>query len=171
MEKPRQGDYSEYFGRYISKVGEDIFTKLEKTYGAWHLHFPRVNEENSLLSYADGKWNVRQVLQHIIDTEQVMAYRALRIARGDETPLPSFSQDNFAANDFSNEMGWQSIVERYQAQRPATINLMRSFPDKIIHNAGEASKTRVSVSALCHIIAGHDAHHLEVFEKHYLPLL
>jgi hypothetical protein len=120
--------------------------------------------------YEVGKWQVPVILQHLIDTERIMAYRALRFARRDTTPLPGFDQDQYAANTLDTNRGVTTLVEELKLVRVSSIYLFDSFDEETLRLTGTANGKEISVAALAYIIAGHQAHHLRVIEERYLPL-
>lgn len=120
--------------------------------------------------YEPGKWTTRDIFQHILDTERVMSYRAMRFARKDRTPLPSFEENMFAANALANRRPLVEIIEELKLVRLATQMLFRSFDDSVIHEAGQVMSNEISVLALGFIICGHQAHHLNVVRERYMHL-
>lgn len=120
--------------------------------------------------YAPDKWRVPVILQHIIDTERIMAYRALRFARHDATPLPGYDQDEYAARTLSTTRTVAELLEELKLIRVSSILLFDSFTDEDHRQTGTANSYQISVAALKYIIAGHQAHHLRIIEERYLPL-
>ncbi len=120
--------------------------------------------------YAPDKWRVPVILQHIIDTERIMAYRALCFARKDRTPLPGFDQDIYAADTFTTTRTVAELLEELKLVRVSSIFLFDSFSVESANRIGTANGNVISVAALAFIIAGHQAHHLKVIEQRYLPL-
>jgi uncharacterized damage-inducible protein DinB len=118
--------------------------------------------------YLPGKWTIKEVLVHVVDDERIYAYRALRFARGDLTPLPGFEQDAFAAASQANERPIADIVAEYVAVREATIALFRGLSEPALLRSGRADGKRTSVRALGYHIAGHEAHHIGDVEERYL---
>ena len=165
--RPAEGEYAEYYKTYIDKVPD---TDLEKLL--------RINQEATIAfmkdlepaiweyRYAPGKWTVKEVINHIVDTERVMAYRALRIMRGDKTALPGFHQDEFVKN-LGEELTVEALLDDYNAVRNATLSLLQQLTSKNSKNLGIASDHPVSSRALFYIIAGHEIHHLEVLRSKY----
>lgn len=118
--------------------------------------------------YAPGKWSVAEVLLHLMDSERIFAYRALRLGRGDTTPLPGFEQDDYVPHSDADKRTAASIVEEYLAIRNATIELLKNFTPERWSGRGLASGHEVTVRALAFIIAGHEAHHLQIIRERYL---
>lgn len=160
---------ADYYKKYIDNV-KDVslaealnFSKsyLEKT-------LAEIPIEKYDYAYTQGKWTIKQVLIHLIDTERVMACRALRIGRGDQTPLPGFDQDAFMKTIDASKKSFDKLVQEYEAQRASTILLFSSFTQTDLDRVGNASNKEVSCEALGYIIAGHDIHHCEVINEKYL---
>ena len=167
ISKPQSGESGAYYNGYINKVvGNPISVlndQIEK-----YTDFIKQNSERMDYRYAEGKWSIRESLVHLIDTEQIFAYRALRISRGDKTPLAGFNQDDYIRdNDFSHITPWD-ILEELTYQRRATLSMINKFTDAQIGNVGIASETETSVRALIYIMAGHAQHHLDLFNERYL---
>lgn len=118
--------------------------------------------------YAPGKWSLAESLVHVADTERVFAYRTLRIARGDSTPLPGFEQDEWVPESRASARSLSDIVTEIAAIRAATLALVESLDTVAVQRAGVASSSRITVRALVWIMAGHFAHHLELTRTRYL---
>jgi hypothetical protein len=169
---PKENEYAPYYGRYISLVpAGDFFLHMNKHFDETLGFLRNLTETQAGTRYEPGKWSVKEVLGHVIDTERIMSYRALRIARADETPLPGFEQDDFvrAANFDSRTL--DDLLTEFQAVRAATVALLRSLDEKALGRRGTASTFPVTVRALAYIIAGHERHHLNVLRTKYLPVL
>jgi uncharacterized damage-inducible protein DinB len=121
--------------------------------------------------YAPGKWTVRDVLQHLIDTERIFNYRALRMARQDETPLASFDENRYAAVSGANGRPLAALLSELRAVRLATLALFESFSDEMLSRRGVMWQYEMPVLAVGFIIAGHQNHHVRVLEERYFPLL
>ena len=172
MKRPEAGQYAEYYANYISKVpGTDVLGILE----AQRLHMSQLfagrTERDGNFRYAPGKWTVKEVLGHITDAERIFTYRALRIARGDQTPLPSFEQDDYVKNGGFAARTLGDLVEEFGAVRSASIALCRSFNEEAWSRRGVASQKQVTVRALGFITAGHQIHHRMVLEEQYFPAI
>ncbi|MBS1743702.1 MAG: DinB family protein [Bacteroidetes bacterium] len=169
MAKPVKGTYPSYYETYIDKVKEDdLFEALEAQEELISAFLDNISEEKSQHAYAPGKWTVKELLQHVIDAERVFSYRALRFARKDETALPAFDENNYAANSFANERTWKSLVEEMKTVRRSTRQLFESFNKDMLANTGIASDRPVNVQALGFIIIGHFLHHKNVIASKYL---
>jgi uncharacterized damage-inducible protein DinB len=125
-------------------------------------------EEQLRYRYAEGKWTIKEVLVHIIDDERIYAYRALRFARRDTTPLPGFEQDDYAIHSRAQERSIDSILREYTSVRQSTIALFDGLPEEAFSRGGVANDNFATVRALAYHIAGHEAHHLNAIRERYL---
>jgi len=170
--RPQPGEYAPYYERYISLVpGNDVLaalTVLEEQRRQMLLLLSGRAEADGDLRYAPEKWSVKEVLGHINDTERVMSYRALRIARGDQTPTAGFEQDDYVRNGPFAHCTLADLIEDYIAVRRATITLFRNLDGPAWTRRGVANNNEVTVRALAYIIAGHELHHRKILEEKYL---
>jgi DinB family protein len=172
MKRPEPSEYAEFYASYISKVpGTDVLGVLESQRLQMQRLFKGRSERDGSFSYAPGKWTVKEVLGHITDTERIFTYRALRMARGDQTPLPGFEQDDFVKNGAFNERTLVDLAEEFALVRSASLALFRSFPDAAWPRRGVASQKEVTVRALAFITAGHQIHHRLILEERYFPAI
>jgi len=166
--RPRPGEYAPYYERYISQIdGEDILSTLDQQRRQMLLLLSCREEEEGDFRYAPEKWSAKEVLGHICDTERVFAYRALRIARADATPLEGFEQDDYVRNGGFMQRPLSDLVEEFIAVRRATISLLRNLDEPAWLRRGIANKSEVTVRALAYIIAGHELHHRRILEEKY----
>lgn len=162
----------DFFDRYINAVENIPIVEALEKYGAF------TNEYNieilNLLGekvYAPGKWTIKNIIQHVIDTERIMSYRALRFARKDSTPLPGFDEDYFAMNTKADNRTLNDLLEEFNIVRKSSIALFKSFNDEMLKQTGISFNKAISVLALGFTIAGHQIHHLNIIRKNYYPLL
>jgi uncharacterized damage-inducible protein DinB len=166
--RPEPGEYNSYYERYISLVpGSDILATLDEQRRETMLFLCGRDEADGDLRYAPGKWSVKEVLGHVCDTERIMAYRALRIARGDQTPIEGFEQDDYVKNSPAGCAPMAEIVDDYIAVRRATLTLFRNLDETAWTRHGVANKNEVTVRALAYVIAGHEMHHRRILEEKY----
>jgi hypothetical protein len=172
MNRPEPSEFADFYASYISKVpGKDVLGVLEsQRLQMLHLFAGR-SERDGSFRYAPGKWTVKEVLGHITDTERIFTYRALRIARGDQTPLPGFEQDDFVRNGAFSARTLADLAEEFAAVRNASLALFRSFPEEAWPRRGVASQKEVTVRALAFITAGHQIHHRLILEERYFPAI
>ncbi len=153
---------------HLAPEGFTIENALKQSFEAFFNYFNCLNDTKAAYSYAPGKWTLKEVLVHCIDTERIMSYRALRFARNDQTELPGFEQDDYVPHSNSNSRNLSDIIEEYKALRQSTIHLFKSFNDDVLMRIGVANSQPISVRALGFIISGHELHHLKVCEERYL---
>jgi hypothetical protein len=166
--RPEPGEYAPYYDRYISLIsGSDILGTLDSQRRQTLLLLSGRDQADGDFRYAPDKWNAKQVLGHVCDTERIFAYRALRIARGDRTPMEGFEQDDYVRNGPFASAPLPEIIEDYIAVRRATLTLLRNLDEAAWTWRGVANKNEVSVRALAYIIAGHELHHRRVLEEKY----
>ncbi len=172
QKRPQQGDYALYYEKYVALVpsGDFLEILLNQQRDLVRLLSP-LTEEQAEFRYAPGKWSVKEVLGHISDTERIFAYRMLRIARGDQTPLASLEQDGYIQNGNFSVRKIADLLHEFSTVREATISLVRSLDDAAWLRRGNASQKEVSVLALAFVIAGHERHHRVLLEERYLPAL
>jgi uncharacterized damage-inducible protein DinB len=126
-----------------------------------------ISEEQSLTSYAPGKWTIRELLNHVNDGERIFLGRAVWFARGFQDPLPSFEQDVAVQAAKANQTPWSELVEEFRTVRLSTLSFFKHLPDEAWSRSGVASDNPVSVRAIAYIIAGHVAHHTQVLKEKY----
>jgi len=169
MSKPSPSSYPNYFQRYIDQVPETDLTAAFSNQTAGIADFLNsINEEKSNHAYAAGKWTIKELLQHITDTERIFNYRALCCARGEKQNLPGFEEDDYAANSHANKRTWKSLVEEFLIVRKGTELLYESFSDAVMDNGGKANNNPTTVASLGFITVGHYYHHKKILEERYL---
>lgn len=168
ISRPQPGEYAPYYERYISLVkGEDILETLDQQRRETMLLLSGRDEQDGDYRYAPGKWSAKELLGHVCDTERVFAYRALRIARADATPLEGFEQDDYVRNGPFATLALSDLVEDFIAVRRATLSLLRNLDEAAWTRRGVANNNEVSVRGLAYIIAGHELHHRAILEEKY----
>lgn len=164
-----QNEYSSFYHTYVSKVPEgDLITQFKQQTAETLTLYKSISEEQWNSAYAPGKWTIKELLVHLLDSERVFSYRALRIARGDQTPLMGFEQDDYIPTSEANQRTVEDLLEEYQNLRASTISLIKSFNPTMMARTGTASGATISVRALCAIMAGHEIHHRQIIEERYL---
>lgn len=168
--RPDPSEYAPYAEVYVSRVPGDSYLEfLEAQTKRVIAELRAVTEEQSLIRYAPGKWSLRESYLHVIDAERIFTYRALRIARNDQTDLPGFEQDDYIAPSEADHRTWASIIDEFEAVRAATIQLFRNLPEAAWTRTGSANGRKASVRGLAYITAGHVEHHMELLHQRYLP--
>ncbi|PWH82892.1 DinB family protein [Algibacter marinivivus] len=163
-------EYNSYYGTYTSKVPKDVtlmdgFVKAEKDVVDF---FKSIPEGKLEYRYASGKWSIKEVLQHIIDTERVFMYRCFRIARHDSAPLVGYEQDDYIEPSKADDKSINDLLEEYKIGRKSFIILLKSINDADLMFTGHASGSPLSARAAAFIILGHEIHHMEVIKTLYL---
>jgi len=162
---PMASEYAPFFGRYVTLVSsDDIVGHLASQLPLTVAMLRGLDPERR---YAPGKWSVKQVLGHMIDTERVMAYRALRISRGDTTPLPGFDQDLLVNGARFDEQSMEDLIEEFECVRKSTILQLKPMTSEMWLRMGTVSEHPISVGALAYIIGGHELYHLELVQSLY----
>jgi exoribonuclease II len=168
MPRPNLSRVPEYYHRYINQVPEnDLLTAFQNQTPAFLQFLKKIPADKINYRYAKGKWTVKEVLQHIIDTERVFAYRGLCIARQDQSPLPSFDENAYADNAKASKRDWKEMIEEFKAVRTSTAILFSSFDKKQLDATGIASGKSVYVLGVGFIIVGHVNHHVAVLKERY----
>lgn len=169
---PDTSEYAPYYGRYISLVpAGDVVHALEDQPGETVALLSNLTEEQGDFRYAPDKWSIKEMLGHVIDGERVFSYRALRFARNDQTPLPSFEQDDYVRDGNFRDRRLADLIEEFVSVRRATVWLFRTLSPEAWMRSGVASENLVSVRAMAYIIAGHELHHRRVLKEKYLTAL
>jgi DinB superfamily len=163
----------QFFDRYILLVENiDIIEGLQQTANLFHDE----TVKQALLQlgdqvYAPDKWTAKDILQHIIDNERIMSYRALRFARNDKTSLPGYDEELFGANTTANSRTLDDLLEEFSIVRQSTITLFKSFSDEMFHREGISFNQKISPLALGFVLMGHPIHHLKLLKERYFPLI
>jgi hypothetical protein len=169
LQRPAADEVSSYFTNYTSLVPDgDVRDHLRRQQHETIVLLSGVSEERASRGYAPGKWTLKESLLHVMDSERVFAYRMLRIARGDATPLPGFDQDVWVPNSAAGGRALASLLLEYTAVRAATVQLVENIEPAAWVRRGTASGVALSARALAYIIAGHELHHHKLFRERYL---
>jgi hypothetical protein len=169
IERPRPDEYASYYGSYIDLVpAGPILATLARQSEETHALLSPLDEARAGHRYAPGKWSVKQVLGHLVDTERIFAYRGLCIGRGDTTPLPGMDQDVYVDGANFDQQSLAQLLDQLLIQRRATLALFASFDDAVSERRGIANQLEITARAFPYIIAGHELHHLRVLRERYL---
>ncbi len=161
--------YHPFYKAYVEALGDvELLPMLRKQKENFPQFLASIPEDKLHDAYDEGKWTVAEVLMHILDSERVFQYRALRIGRGDITPLPGFDQNAYVPNSGASKRTVQDIIDEYIIIRTSTIALFERFTPEVLKQTGTASGTLVSLAALGFIICGHQKHHKKVLVERYL---
>ena len=169
MKRPEETEHPVYYKHYIDLVKSDNIIKVlsEQVIDFQEL-ISEISEENENQAYAPGKWTPKEVIGHIIDTERILAYRALCFARKDKTPLSGFNENNYVMNANFKNRTLYDLAQEFAVLRESNITLFRSFDTEALNQAGNANGTEVTVRAILFMLAGHAVHHINVIKLKYL---
>jgi hypothetical protein len=166
--RPDVSEYASFYHGYIAGVPEgDVLVHLRDGGRELLDAIGAVPEARGGFRYADDKWTIREVVGHVIDAERIFTYRALRIARGDTTPLPGFEEKEYVRTAGSDRRTLASLTRELGAVRESTMQLFESFPDEVWMRRGVASGKEISVRAIAYVTAGHPRHHLRILRERY----
>jgi len=167
--RPNPGDYNPYFERYIKLVeGDDIIKILFKQNEISRELINSISDYKGNYRYADGKWTIKEVIGHILDSERILAYRALSLARGEKKSLPGFDHEDYVREGNFNSRELLELSFEFKLLRESNLLQFKNFSDEMLCKKGFADESSVTVLALLYIIAGHEKHHLNVLEEKYL---
>lgn len=171
--KPSPGNYPDYYSRYFDNVDEEPpilenwLALIQDSLAFWH----EIGEEESLFRYEDGKWSIREVLLHIIDTERVFGYRALALARGEQKTLPGFDHNAYVLNSGADKRSWASLLQEYQSVKQSSLDLFAGLIEEQWRSTGQSEAGPLNMAALAYVIPGHDLHHQKIVKTRYLSIL
>ena len=167
--RPTETEHGSYYQKYINLAeGTDIISSLESSREVFLTFLNELPVDKWDYSYKRGKWTVKETVLHLLDTERIFAYRALRIARKDSTDLPGFDQNDFVPASDAKNRSTASVIEEFLAVRNASIQLFKNLPLEAFEQIGTASENPLSPLAAAFIIVGHQQHHLNLFVERYL---
>lgn len=162
-------EYSGPFANYVQEAGEiNLIEELEISLHDFIRFVQNIPLDKFDYRYAEGKWTIKDIVQHLIDSERIFAYRALRFSRNDKTALPGFEENDYADNTNANGRSIQELLTELSAVRHSTLLFFKSLTEEQIKRTGTASTHQLSVRALGFVIIGHQKHHQKVFQERYL---
>jgi hypothetical protein len=168
IEKPGESEYAPFYAGYIAKIADvDVLELLEHQRESLRHLASAASPEQQELRYAPGKWSVREVVGHLIDGERVFGYRAFRIGRGDQTPLPGFNENEYVAASGYHHRDLASLAEEFALVRAANLAVFKGLSEEDWRRIGTANGYPVSVRALAFIMAGHVEHHMALLSERY----
>lgn len=168
MNRPHTDEYADFYHKYIETVDDDVIDELETQAHAFPEFLRAIPPEKADFRYAAGKWSVKELTGHVIDTERIMAYRALRFSRNDSTPVAGFDEEHYVAHAHFSDSTLEEMAEEFNLLRRANLYFFRSLRDEDLVQTGTANGQPVSVKALLFIIAGHLNHHRRIISERYL---
>jgi hypothetical protein len=167
--RPDATEAAPYYFTYIDQVvGDNVLATIENQLAEALSLFAGISEKKSEHRYAPEKWSIRQLLNHVTDTERAFAFRTLWFARGFDSSLPGFDQNIAAAGAEADRISWAQHVEEFRQVRLSTISLFKNMPETAWSRSGVASDNPFTVRAMAYIVAGHVAHHLRILRERYL---
>ena len=169
MQRPEKTEFAPYYETYVSLVPEtDIVSALRDQLAEFEEVYSAIAEEKASHAYAEGKWTIKEVAGHLNDCERIFAYRALRIGRGDRTPLAGFDQNPYVENGDFNRVSLADLIEEFRLLRRSSVLFFKNLPEEAWARAGTSSEAQVSVRALAFIMVGHVRHHTVILKERYL---
>lgn len=168
MPRPNTTEYGSFYQTYINYTSGKDYSILVQQYNERIIEFwAAIPLEKINYSYAPGKWTIKQMFQHVIDTDRIFAYRALAISRQDKTHLPGFDENEYANNATAANRNWKDMIVEWRVLRQSTNLLFASFTEDQMKSKGTASNNPISVNAIGFIIFGHTLHHLHILKERY----
>jgi uncharacterized damage-inducible protein DinB len=169
MPRPTADQFQPYYQRYIDKATGETIADVQKNHAQQILDFfNSIPETKADHAYAEGKWTIKQLVQHLLDAERVFVYRAMRFARKDSLPLQGFDEDMYANNATCANRNLKDLLEELKALRLSTDIFLRSLTDEQLSAVGTANNTTMSVNAIAFVTYGHLLHHMGVVQERYL---
>jgi hypothetical protein len=169
MNRPAENEYASFYAQYVERVHEANGIDALEVSGRMFVNLLMgIPSEKSTYRYQPLKWTINELVLHIIDSEVIFTNRALRIARGDKTPLPGYEQDDYVRNSFADYRELKELTQLFTSTRALSLALFTSFPKQLETNSCLASGSTVSLRALSFIIAGHTYHHMDILQERYL---
>ena len=168
--RPQATDYPLYYHTYVNQLPEqgDVFDFLEIQATELQNLLSSLDDARAEEAYAEGKWTIKELFQHMLDSERIFAYRALCIARGESASLPGFDENMYAETSEANTRRLSDMLEEYNLVRKSNLYLFRSFSEEVLANIGTANNKEIKLSALIYVIAGHELHHINILKSRYL---
>lgn len=165
-------EFQKYIQRYLDLVpGENILQELKNSEQKTLDVYSKLDEVSSLFRYAENKWTLKEVLQHLIDCERIFQFRALSISRGDQQDFPGFDEEFYAKNSNADERKLSELTDEYSTVRASSILLFKSFTPEMLSKKGFANGNEIAVETIIKLIVGHNLHHLNVIKERYLSEL
>jgi uncharacterized damage-inducible protein DinB len=167
--RPEKNEYAPYYDKYVSLVPDgEVVETLERQIEDTLALLRGVGEERAAHRYEEDKWSIKQVVGHLVDTERIFAYRALAIARGEQQSLPGMDQNEYMAGANFDARTLADLLDEFSHLRRSNVLMLRGLSEDAWSRRGVASDNEVTVRAVAYIIAGHEAHHVQILRKRYL---
>lgn len=161
-------EFQKYVQRYLDLIPTENWLEELKISGEKTLEiYQNLSEENSNFAYAEGKWTLKELLQHLIDAERIFVYRALRFARKDQTELPGWDEEEYAKHYFASDRTLKSLVDEFEAVRKSSVIFFENLNPEQLAATGTANGNRISVETIAKLVVGHNLHHLNIISERY----
>ncbi|MDB5155577.1 MAG: DinB family protein [Mucilaginibacter sp.] len=168
MNRPDTGDYTPFYGKYITLVDDErVLDTLEKLKTSTYEFFISLTDEQANHAYAEGKWTIKEVAGHLIDAERTFAYRILAFSRG-QKELPGFDENTYVELANFNSRTLQDLAAEFKAVREANLYMLRALTEQQLAATGIANGSLIAVNTIIYIMAGHELHHLNILKERYL---
>ena len=170
MAKPGKKEYPAFYQTYIDALDDkgNILSQMETSLSVFEKELSELESDKQEYRYAEGKWTIKEIVQHLIDTERVFVYRALRYSRKDKSMLLSYDENMFVANYEINKRNYDNLLNEFSLLRRSTILMFQNFDDEILDMEGKVGENTFTVRALGYICSGHVLHHVKVIRERYL---
>ncbi|MGG0276600.1 DinB family protein [Bacillus rhizoplanae] len=169
QQRPEANEYNPYYSTYINLLPDgDIIHILEQQMKETILLLKGISDDGGYFRYAPNKWSIKEVIGHITDTERIMGYRLLSIARGETVELPGYNDDMYVLRAAFDKQSMHNLLENLTVVRQSTVHLLKSLDEEAWLRRGVANNSEVTVRALASIIAGHELHHCQIIKERYL---
>jgi uncharacterized damage-inducible protein DinB len=168
MKRPLEGDYAPFYAGYMKNVPDNVIKALEEQLHSTNSFLKAIPQDKIDFRYAEGKWNIKEIVGHLIDNERIMVYRALSISRNEKQSLPPFEQDDYVRESNYSKRDYTDLVDELRKVRESNLPMFKSFSEEILDRRGVANNTEVTVRAILFIIAGHEIHHINIIKERYL---
>jgi len=169
MYKPQTNEYAPYYQRYIDLINtDDIFSFFKLQSEEIVSLFKNVSEDQASFHYAEGKWMMKEVFAHIVDSERIFGYRALAISHGEKNPLPCFAENEYITNGKYQNRNLQSLINEYYHLSSANLELFESLDDEMLLQKGIVCGKEITARAIIYIMVAHEKHHLDIIKTRYL---
>ncbi|MDB5014500.1 MAG: hypothetical protein JWQ25_2702 [Daejeonella sp.] len=168
MNLPQPNEFAPFFTGYIKAAGNDVYGLLERQAIDFPALLRSIPADKANYAYAEGKWKIKELIGHVIDTERIMTYRITCVARNDKTSLPGFEENDYVMNAHFADRTIESFAEEFSLLRHSNLFLLKSFTEEELNRLGNANGHPISARALLFIIAGHLNHHINILNERYL---
>ncbi|MBC5773541.1 DinB family protein [Pontibacter sp. KCTC 32443] len=168
--RPQASEYPAYYHVYIDQLPEqgEVLDILEEQAKDLRQLLHNLDDTRAEEAYAEGKWSIKELFQHMLDSERIFAYRALCIARGEQASLPGFDENGYAENSNADNRKLTDMLEEYELVRKSNLYLFRSFTNEMLDNVGIANSKEITLRGIIHVIAAHERHHMNILKSRYL---